>query len=124
MGEGESARFYNLSLAERLEKIGQQGGLTAEELAVLSGATENLAPFLGGWHFGIPVNAKAPVAAGEFIRFMASPEIQKERAMRGGPLSSSAALSPSPSAPPARRTAGPPAGGPSGPVSPPARPSS
>lgn len=42
--------------------------------------------FLGGWHFGIPVNAKAPVAAGEFIRFMASPEIQKERAMRGGPL--------------------------------------
>ena len=32
------------------------------------------------------MNAKAPVAAGEFIRFMASPEIQKERAMRGGPL--------------------------------------
>ncbi len=42
--------------------------------------------FLGGWHFGIPVNAKAPVAAGEFIRFMASAEVQKERAMRGGPL--------------------------------------
>jgi len=42
--------------------------------------------FLGGWHFGIPINARAPVAAGEFIQFMASPEIQKERAMRGGPL--------------------------------------
>lgn len=42
--------------------------------------------FLGGWHFGIPVNARAPVAAGDFIRFMASPEVQKERAMRGGPL--------------------------------------
>ncbi|MEA3401119.1 MAG: extracellular solute-binding protein [Armatimonadota bacterium] len=41
--------------------------------------------FLGGWHFGIPVNARAPGAAGEFIRFMASPEVQKERAMRGGP---------------------------------------
>lgn len=48
--------------------------------------------FLGGWHFGIPVNAKAPVAAGEFIRFMASPEIQKERAMRGGPLPTISAL--------------------------------
>ncbi len=42
--------------------------------------------FLGGWHFGIPVNARAPMAAGEFIQFMASPEVQKERAMRGGPL--------------------------------------
>ncbi|MGM0493011.1 MAG: extracellular solute-binding protein [Armatimonadota bacterium] len=42
--------------------------------------------FLGGWHFGIPVNARAPVAAGDFIQFMASPEVQKERAMRGGPL--------------------------------------
>lgn len=48
--------------------------------------------FLGGWHFGIPVNARAPVAAGEFIRFMASPEIQKERAMRGGPLPTISAL--------------------------------
>jgi ABC-type glycerol-3-phosphate transport system substrate-binding protein len=42
--------------------------------------------FLGGWHFGIPVNARAPVAAGEFIQFMASAEVQKERAMRGGPM--------------------------------------
>ncbi len=42
--------------------------------------------FLGGWHFGIPINARAPVAAGEFIQFMASAEVQKERAMRGGPL--------------------------------------
>lgn len=42
--------------------------------------------FLGGWHFGIPVNARAPVAAGEFIQFMAGHEVQKERAMRGGPL--------------------------------------
>jgi len=42
--------------------------------------------FLGGWHFGIPVNAKAPVAAGQFIRFMAGAEVQKERAMRGGPM--------------------------------------
>ncbi|MGC9318146.1 MAG: extracellular solute-binding protein, partial [Armatimonadota bacterium] len=41
--------------------------------------------YLGGWHFGIPVNARAPGAAGEFIRFMASPEVQKERAVRGGP---------------------------------------
>jgi len=42
--------------------------------------------FLGGWHFGIPVNAKAPVAAGQFIQFMTSSEVQKERAVRGGPL--------------------------------------
>lgn len=42
--------------------------------------------FLGGWHFGIPVNARAPGAAREFIRFMASSEVQKERAIRGGPL--------------------------------------
>ncbi|MGI5816741.1 MAG: extracellular solute-binding protein [Armatimonadota bacterium] len=42
--------------------------------------------FLGRWHFGIPENARAPVAAGEFIQFMASAEVQKERAMRGGPL--------------------------------------
>ena len=48
--------------------------------------------FLGGWHFGIPVNARAPVAAGEFIRFMASPEVQKERAIRGGPLPTLSAL--------------------------------
>ena len=42
--------------------------------------------YLGGWHFGIPVNARAPGAAADFIRFMTSPEVQKERAMRGGPL--------------------------------------
>ncbi len=32
------AKFYELSITERLEWIGQQAGLTAEELAVLSGA--------------------------------------------------------------------------------------
>jgi len=42
--------------------------------------------FLGGWHYAIPLNARAPVAAGEFIKFMSSFEIQKERALRGGPL--------------------------------------
>ncbi len=42
--------------------------------------------FLGGWHYAIPMNARAPVAAGEFIKFMSSHEIQKERALRGGPL--------------------------------------
>jgi hydroxymethylglutaryl-CoA reductase len=35
---GEKVRFYNLSLAERLAWIGQKTGLTAEELAALSGA--------------------------------------------------------------------------------------
>jgi hydroxymethylglutaryl-CoA reductase len=34
----ERVRFYNLSLAERLERIGQKAGLTAEELSALSGA--------------------------------------------------------------------------------------
>ena len=33
-----SVRFYNLSLAERLEKIGREAGLTPEELAALGGA--------------------------------------------------------------------------------------
>ena len=31
-------KFYNLSLAERLEQIGREAGLTAEDLAALSGA--------------------------------------------------------------------------------------
>lgn len=48
--------------------------------------------YLGGWHFGIPVNARAPVAAGQFIQYMASAEVQKERAMRGGPLPTIASL--------------------------------
>ncbi|HZU87243.1 MAG TPA: hydroxymethylglutaryl-CoA reductase, degradative [Anaerolineaceae bacterium] len=34
----EKAKFYQLSLAERLELVGQQTGLSAEELAALSGA--------------------------------------------------------------------------------------
>lgn len=41
--------------------------------------------YLGGWHYAIPANARAPMAATEFIRFMTSYEIQKERALRGGP---------------------------------------
>ncbi len=36
--EKEQTRFYNLSLEERLQRIGQQAGLSAEELATLSGA--------------------------------------------------------------------------------------
>lgn len=42
--------------------------------------------FLGGWHYGVPRGAVAPSAAREFIRFMTSHDIQKERALRGGPL--------------------------------------
>jgi hydroxymethylglutaryl-CoA reductase len=34
----DAARFYNLSLAERLERIGAQAGLNSEDLAALSGA--------------------------------------------------------------------------------------
>ncbi|MCX7599620.1 MAG: extracellular solute-binding protein, partial [Armatimonadetes bacterium] len=42
--------------------------------------------FLGGWHYCIPRAARNPVTAAEFIRFMTSREVQKERALRGGPL--------------------------------------
>jgi len=42
--------------------------------------------FLSGWLYGIPKGARAPRAAREFIRFMTSPQVQKERALRGGPL--------------------------------------
>lgn len=42
--------------------------------------------FLGGWHYCIPKAARNPVTAAEFIRFMTSREVQKERALRGGPL--------------------------------------
>jgi hydroxymethylglutaryl-CoA reductase len=38
MSAGESTRFYQLSLAQRLEIIAQQGALSPEELAALSGA--------------------------------------------------------------------------------------
>jgi len=44
--------------------------------------------FLGGWHYGIARHASAPMAAAEFIRFMTSLEVQKERALRGGTLPS------------------------------------
>jgi circadian clock protein KaiC len=42
--------------------------------------------FLGGWHYGIPRGAKAPETAAEFIRFMGSYEVQRERSLQGGPL--------------------------------------
>jgi len=42
--------------------------------------------FLSGWLYGIPAGARAPQAAREFIRFMTSAQVQKERALRGGPL--------------------------------------
>lgn len=42
--------------------------------------------FLGGWHYGIPVGARAPETAANFIRFMASYEVQRERCLRGGPM--------------------------------------
>jgi len=42
--------------------------------------------FLGGWHYGIPVGARAPETAGHFIKFMTSYEIQRERSLRGGPM--------------------------------------
>jgi hydroxymethylglutaryl-CoA reductase len=35
----EPTRFYNLTLDERLQRIGEQAGLSAEELAALSGTT-------------------------------------------------------------------------------------
>lgn len=42
--------------------------------------------FLGGWHYGIPTGARSPEAAGNFIRFMTSYEVQRERSLRGGPM--------------------------------------
>lgn len=42
--------------------------------------------YLGGWHYAVPRSALAPSAARDFIRFMTSHDIQKERALRGGPL--------------------------------------
>jgi len=42
--------------------------------------------FLGGWHYAVPRGAVAPSTARDFIRFMTSADIQKERALRGGPL--------------------------------------
>lgn len=42
--------------------------------------------FLGGWHYGIPKGARAPETAAEFIRFMTSYEMQRERSLQGGPL--------------------------------------
>lgn len=41
--------------------------------------------FLSGWLYGVPRGARAPQAARQFIRFMTSPQVQKERALRGGP---------------------------------------
>jgi circadian clock protein KaiC len=48
--------------------------------------------FLGGWHYAVPRSALAPQAARDFIRFMTSMDIQKERALRGGPLPTLKAL--------------------------------
>ena len=42
--------------------------------------------FLGAWHYGIPTGAEAPDAARQFIRYMTGYEVQRERALRGGPL--------------------------------------
>ncbi|MBC7288359.1 MAG: ABC transporter substrate-binding protein, partial [Armatimonadetes bacterium] len=42
--------------------------------------------FLGGWYYSIPRGARAPATAAEFIQFMTSEQIQRERALRGGPL--------------------------------------
>ncbi len=42
--------------------------------------------FLGGWHYAVPRGALAPSAARQFISFMTGYDIQKERALRGGPL--------------------------------------
>lgn len=48
--------------------------------------------FLGGWHYAVPRGAVAPSAARDFIRFMTGYDIQKERALRGGPLPTLKAL--------------------------------
>jgi len=48
--------------------------------------------FLGGWHYCVPRGAVAPSTARDFIRFMSSYDIQKERAMRNGPLPTLKAL--------------------------------
>ena len=48
--------------------------------------------FLSGWLYGIPLGAQAPEAARQFIRFMTNTQIQKERALRGGPLPTIEAL--------------------------------
>ncbi|MFO7945769.1 MAG: extracellular solute-binding protein [Armatimonadota bacterium] len=48
--------------------------------------------YLSSWHYGIPRGARAPQSAREFIKFMTSPSVQKERALGGGPLPSIEAL--------------------------------
>jgi multiple sugar transport system substrate-binding protein len=48
--------------------------------------------FLGGWHYAVPRGAVAPSTARDFIRYMTSQEVQKERALRGGPLPTLKAL--------------------------------
>ncbi|MFP3902828.1 MAG: extracellular solute-binding protein, partial [Armatimonadota bacterium] len=48
--------------------------------------------YLSSWHYGIPRGARAPQSAREFIKFMTSTSVQKERALRGGPLPSIEAL--------------------------------
>ncbi len=47
---------------------------------------ERSVSFLGGWHYAVPLNAKAPAAAAQFIQFMTNRQVQKERAIRGGAL--------------------------------------
>ena len=48
--------------------------------------------YLGGWHYAVPRTANAPSAACDFISYMVSAEVQKERALRGGPLPTLKAL--------------------------------
>ena len=48
--------------------------------------------FLGGWHYAIPRSAVAPSSARDFITFVTSYDVQKERALRGGPLPTITAL--------------------------------
>ncbi len=42
--------------------------------------------YLSGWLYGVPVGARSPQTAMEFIKFMTDAQMQKERALRGGPL--------------------------------------
>ncbi len=92
--EGRSAFLFMLPNA--LQKLDQAGCPVRERVGIgllpVGPSGREAHTFLGGWHYGIARHAPAPQAAAQFIRFMTSMEVQKERALRGGPLPTLRAL--------------------------------
>jgi circadian clock protein KaiC len=81
----------SVALTARRQGSALQGRVGVAPHPVGPRGTESVT-FLGGWHYGIPVGARAPETAAEFIRFMGSYEVQRERSLRGGPLPTIAEL--------------------------------